>query len=446
MSNSIRAILDVALTFFPPCLVNSSSEAFATLQKAIEQFLQRKISYDQMCTISQKIAGTSQPIERLNKILETTPDPIPVPDEFKNRSSKVNRRKNRAWTPYEDQRLLAGIYRNGIENWTSISKFVGNARTRSQCSQRWYRGLDPAICKDQWTKEEEQKLVDLINTHGDKSWTKISSKMGNRSDVQCRYKYRQLQKEKAREGKILVPDVQQQVPDEDNERPAARRLNRSAMNDLMPKKQNNYFINQAPTLYIAQNVPISASTNQHQPTQVSPYRMYTQQLITQRPYIASSGSFVQNAGPLVQALQQPPSPQMVIQASHSHQSIPHLQVSQIPQISQNDHHPQPIQIIESSCPIHSPQQMQPQQPMHPPQLIQSSQIIQPPQLIQPLPPIQQPVQQIQYRLSPQNIQPQLQIIQQPQTQKVQFQQQMPQEINQMISFQPLQPQAINQKS
>ena len=86
--------------------------------------------------------------------------------------------------------------KHGIENWTSISRFVGNGRTRSQCSQRWMRGLDPKISKTQWSQQEEELLIHLISVHGNKAWTTISSQMRNRSDVQCRYKYKQLLKEK----------------------------------------------------------------------------------------------------------------------------------------------------------------------------------------------------------------------------------------------------------
>ena len=42
---------------------------------------------------------------------------------------------------------------------------------------------------------EDVKLIQLVRQYGDKSWTKISNAMGNRSDVQCRYHYIQLTKD-----------------------------------------------------------------------------------------------------------------------------------------------------------------------------------------------------------------------------------------------------------
>lgn len=90
------------------------------------------------------------------------------------------------------KRLLAAVARYGIENWKNISDFVGNGRTRSQCSQRWLRCLNPKISKKSWTNDEDKQLKELVDTHGNKSWTKIASIMGNRSDVQCRYHYNHL--------------------------------------------------------------------------------------------------------------------------------------------------------------------------------------------------------------------------------------------------------------
>jgi hypothetical protein len=104
----------------------------------------------------------------------------------------VHRKRTRSWTDYENQRLLAGIHRFGTDDWLSVATFVGNGRTRSQCSQRWVRGLDPRISKERWSRDEEEMLDRLVVKYGTKSWTKIASEIGNRSDVQCRYHFNQM--------------------------------------------------------------------------------------------------------------------------------------------------------------------------------------------------------------------------------------------------------------
>jgi hypothetical protein len=101
----------------------------------------------------------------------------------------------RPWTAYEDQRLLAGIHRFGLEEWEVVSRFVGNGRTKAQCSQRWSRGLDPKICKRTWSRDDDDRLIGLVALYGEKSWTRVASELGNRCDVQCRYRYKQLQKD-----------------------------------------------------------------------------------------------------------------------------------------------------------------------------------------------------------------------------------------------------------
>lgn len=194
-NSSVRALVEVAITFFPDYVL-TRPDVVASLRGTLEQYLLHHLSLDQARAYIQSAAGMSQPLDRLQEILDMGPEPLPPPDETDQACRGVNH-KTRPWSSYEDQRLLCGIFRHGIKNWTAISKFVGNGRTRSQCSQRWYRGLDPSICKEQWSKEEEDKLIALINEHGDKSWTRIASKMGNRSDVQCRYKFKQLQKDRS---------------------------------------------------------------------------------------------------------------------------------------------------------------------------------------------------------------------------------------------------------
>jgi len=117
-------------------------------------------------------------------------------DEYDSRQkpSESNRKKPRLWTPLEDERLKTAISMFGTTKWTSVSEFVGNGRSQSQCSQRWTRGLNPDLRKVSWTKEEDDLLLHTIKELGTKSWTRIASIIPNRCDVQCRYRYQQLQK------------------------------------------------------------------------------------------------------------------------------------------------------------------------------------------------------------------------------------------------------------
>lgn len=118
------------------------------------------------------------------------------------------RKKARPWSQEEDQRLINAISANGTENWPLVATLVGGDRTKSQCSQRWHRVLDPKISKSNWSREEEQKLLNAVQEYGNKAWTRIATEMGNRSDVQCRFRYKFLLK-KAKENKTEIVPISQ---------------------------------------------------------------------------------------------------------------------------------------------------------------------------------------------------------------------------------------------
>lgn len=159
--------------------------------------------------------GNAKPLERLNRILSVSEYPIPDSGAvFDDLQGFFLRKRTRPWSDYEDMRLIAGIHKFGLDAWGSVARFVGNSRTKAQCCQRWTRGLDPRLSKIQWTKEEDRKLMDLIARYGPKSWTKIASEFGNRCDVQCRYRFKQItaeenDKESAEPlGRVPLPSIQ----------------------------------------------------------------------------------------------------------------------------------------------------------------------------------------------------------------------------------------------
>ncbi|OHT16366.1 Myb-like DNA-binding domain containing protein [Tritrichomonas foetus] len=161
--------------------------------------LKGEIDQESALIYVQSQLSTSEPAEKVISIIRTSPKPIECHvrgNSNSSISSIKNRKHHKNWTNYEDQRLLAGIYRYGIESWRRISEFVGNGRTRAQCAQRWCRVLNPAIKKAPWSEEELQNLRTLVEIHGDKNWKAISHEMKTRSDVQCRYKYFHVMKMK----------------------------------------------------------------------------------------------------------------------------------------------------------------------------------------------------------------------------------------------------------
>lgn len=74
------------------------------------------------------------------------------------------------------------------ENWKKVAETLGN-RTENQCSNRWYKYLNPALVKGQWTVEEDQKMIELVQQYGAKKWSFIASQLKGRVGKQCRERY-----------------------------------------------------------------------------------------------------------------------------------------------------------------------------------------------------------------------------------------------------------------
>jgi hypothetical protein len=188
--------VDVGMTYIASTGKELTPDESAQVRDVLTRYIGRVIPFHECRSIIFPILGTTQPIESLEAILCTSPMPLPSSVGKNVRSGGPDSRaRAHLWTSYEDQRLLAGIHRFGIGNWQVISNFVGSDRTKSQCSQRWFRGLDPKISKAHWSYEQDTKLIELVAYYGDKSWSRIANEFGDRCDVQCRYRYKQLEKE-----------------------------------------------------------------------------------------------------------------------------------------------------------------------------------------------------------------------------------------------------------
>jgi hypothetical protein len=139
--------------------------------------------------------GHDAPLQRLVRVLSLLKGASPAQGmaDPPLRPAFLDRQSGRPWSAADDDRLLAGIHREGLCNWTAVAEFVGGDRTRSQCSQRWGRVLDPTISKAPWTPQEDERLVACIRYPG-RGWMHVARAIGNRSDIQCKYRFGQLEK------------------------------------------------------------------------------------------------------------------------------------------------------------------------------------------------------------------------------------------------------------
>jgi len=102
--------------------------------------------------------------------------------------SKGIRNPPNKWTKEESQRLIQLVNDYGDKSWKKIAEHVGGGKTGAQCAQHWKRVLCPVIRKGSWDDLEELKLFELVEKYG-QSWKNIASEIGTRTDIQCRYQY-----------------------------------------------------------------------------------------------------------------------------------------------------------------------------------------------------------------------------------------------------------------
>ncbi|XP_019340180.1 myb-related protein B isoform X3 [Alligator mississippiensis] len=104
-----------------------------------------------------------------------------VPEQRENRC-KVK------WTHEEDERLKALVKQFGQTDWKFLASHFPN-RSDQQCQYRWLRVLNPDLVKGPWTKEEDQKVIELVKKYGTKQWTQIAKHLKGRLGKQCRERW-----------------------------------------------------------------------------------------------------------------------------------------------------------------------------------------------------------------------------------------------------------------
>jgi hypothetical protein len=99
------------------------------------------------------------------------------------------------WAEDEDSKLKDAVQTHGDKKWDAIAKLVPS-RTSSQCRCRWQRAFNPNIERSngrtgKWAEDEDIKLKDAVQMHGGQDWPAIAALVPGRTADQCwrRWKY-----------------------------------------------------------------------------------------------------------------------------------------------------------------------------------------------------------------------------------------------------------------
>jgi hypothetical protein len=97
---------------------------------------------------------------------------------------KIKNKKK--WTKEEDNHLIKLAERFKEKHWKEISNHFAN-KNPLQCFSR-YKRIRPGIIKGSWSKEEDEKILNLVDIYG-KSWSKISKVLVSRNGKQIRDRF-----------------------------------------------------------------------------------------------------------------------------------------------------------------------------------------------------------------------------------------------------------------
>ena len=102
--------------------------------------------------------------------------------------NEIKKKKSRnVFTLYEDILLMKSIEKHSDLDWKQISSEFSN-RTPRQCRERWVYYLSQERSKENWSTEEDELLIKLVNQNG-KKWSELKIFFPKRtySDIKNRW-------------------------------------------------------------------------------------------------------------------------------------------------------------------------------------------------------------------------------------------------------------------
>ncbi|KAL8158332.1 hypothetical protein AgCh_002867 [Apium graveolens] len=120
--------------------------------------------------------------------------------------------KKGPWSNEEDQILISYIQQNGHGNWRALPKLAGLLRCGKSCRLRWINYLRPDIKRGNFSKEEEETIIEMHQKLGNR-WAAIAAKLPGRTDNEIKNVWHTHLKKKLNKNDQCTPD---QVQKESN--------------------------------------------------------------------------------------------------------------------------------------------------------------------------------------------------------------------------------------
>lgn len=102
--------------------------------------------------------------------------------------------RHKKWTKEEDNKLRQLVNKFGDKNWRILANSMENRNPR-QCRERWNYYLNPNLKVGDWTPEEDNLILQKKKELGRK-WTLIATFFENRTDAMIKTRYNALLRNK----------------------------------------------------------------------------------------------------------------------------------------------------------------------------------------------------------------------------------------------------------